>query len=56
MIVALAIAVLGVVLTSLTYRFAPISKHIVSWDVAFVSGISATALGSLGALVQVLTA
>jgi len=56
MIVALVIAGLGVTLTSFAYRFAPISKHIASWDVAFVSGVSAVALGSLGALLQVFTA
>lgn len=53
--VALAVALSGLVLTFSAYRFAPVSKHIAGWDVAFVGGISAAALGSLGALTQVFT-
>ncbi|MBP1178099.1 hypothetical protein [Methylobacterium sp. PvR107] len=56
MIVALAIALAGVAVTFSAYRFAPISKHIASWDVALVGGISTAALGSLGALLLVFTA
>lgn len=56
MAVAIAIALSGIMLTFVAYRFAPGSKHIASWDVAFVSGIGIVALGSLGALLQVFTA
>ncbi len=56
MAVALAVAAVGVATTISAYRFAPISTHIAGWDVAFVSGVSAAALGGLGALVQVFTA
>jgi hypothetical protein len=56
MAAALAIAVFGIALTSTAYRFAPVSRHIASGDIAFVGGISAAALGGLGALLQVFTA
>ena len=55
MIIALAIAGTGIVLTSFIYRFAPISENFVGWDIAFICGISTTGLGSLGALLQVFT-
>ncbi len=56
MAVALAIALFGVALTAAAYRFAPVSRHIASGDIALVGGISTAALGSLGALLQVFTA
>ena len=55
MYVALALAVGGVALTRSAYTFAPVSDRIAGWDVAFVSGISATALGGLGALILAFT-
>ena len=55
MIIALAIAGAGVALTFFAYKVAPVSEHFASWDIAFVSGISTTVLGSLGALLQVFT-
>lgn len=55
MAATLAVAVFGVALTSAAYRFAPVSKHIASGDIALVGGISTAALGSLGALLQIFT-
>ncbi|MGU3594134.1 hypothetical protein ACLBYF_34080 [Methylobacterium brachiatum] len=56
MSVALALAVLGALVTHSAYRFAPVTNKFAGWGVAFVSGISVTALGSLGALLLVFTA
>ncbi|MCJ2136473.1 hypothetical protein MKK69_20870 [Methylobacterium sp. J-026] len=56
MAIALAVASVGVATTVSAYRYAPVSSRIAGWDVAFVSGVSAAALGGLGALVQVFTA
>jgi hypothetical protein len=56
MSVALALAVLGALVTHSAYRFAPVTNKFAGWDVAFMSGISVTALGSLGALLLIFTA
>jgi len=53
--IALALVVCGAALTIFTFMRAPQSKEFAGWDVAFMSGIGAVALGFLTTLVEVIT-
>lgn len=55
MSVALALAAAGGALTLATDSGAPISEQLAGWNLAFVGGIGAVALGGSGALLSALT-
>lgn len=52
---AIALIVCGAIVTVFTFARAPRSKDFAGWDVAFMSGIGAIALGFLATLVEVVT-
>ena len=52
---ALALVLCGAALTLFAFLRAPRSKECAGWDVAFMSGIGAVALGFLTTLVEVVT-
>jgi hypothetical protein len=52
---ALALVLCGAALTLFAFMRAPRSKEFAGWDVAFMSGIGAVALGFLTTLVEVVT-
>jgi hypothetical protein len=54
--ISAALIGIGVILSTLIYAFAPKVEDISIWDVGLVGGISTTALGILGLLVEVVTA
>ncbi|MCJ2136094.1 hypothetical protein MKK69_18910 [Methylobacterium sp. J-026] len=53
--IAIALVVCGAALTLFAFMRAPRSKEFAGWDVAFMSGIGAVALGFLTTLVEVIT-
>ncbi len=53
--IAIALVVCGAALTIFAFVRAPRSKEFAGWDVAFMSGIGAVALGFLTTLVEVIT-
>ena len=53
--IALALVVCGVALTAFAFTRAPRSQEFAGWDVMFMSGIGAVALGFLATLVEVVT-
>ncbi|MDP4003729.1 hypothetical protein [Methylobacterium sp. NEAU K] len=53
--IAIALVVCGVALTVFAFTRAPRSKEFAGWDVMFMSGIGAVALGFLATLVEVVT-
>jgi hypothetical protein len=52
---AIALVVCGAAVTLFAFLRAPRSKDFAGWDVAFMSGIGAVALGFLTTLVEVIT-
>jgi hypothetical protein len=52
---ALALVVCGAAVTLFAFLRAPRSKDFAGWDVAFMGGIGAVALGFLTTLVEVIT-
>jgi len=52
---AVALVVLGAAVTLFAFLRAPRSKEFAGWDVAFMGGIGAVALGFLTTLVEVIT-
>lgn len=52
---AAALVVFGAALTLFAFIRAPRSKEFAGWDVAFMGGIGAVALGFLTTLVEVIT-
>jgi hypothetical protein len=52
---AIALVVCGAALTVFTFVRAPRSQEFAGWDVAFMSGIGAIALGFLTTLVEIIT-
>ena len=52
---AIALVVCGAIVTLFTFLRAPQSREFAGWDVAFMSGIGAIALGFLATLVEVIT-
>ncbi|AIQ90075.1 MULTISPECIES: hypothetical protein [Methylobacterium] len=52
---ALALVLCGAAVTLFAFMRAPQSKEFAGWDVAFMSGIGAVALGFLTTLVEVVT-
>lgn len=55
MSVALVLAAAGGALSITTYAGAPVSDRFAGWDVAFMGGIGAVALGGLGVLLSAMT-
>ena len=55
MSVALAVAAAGGVLLLSAYVKAPISERFTGWDLAFMGGVGAVALGGLGTLLSAMT-
>lgn len=56
MFISAALAASGIALSGIAYMFAPSTSRFSIWDVGLVGGISTTALGTLGALTEVVTA
>ncbi|MCJ2140621.1 hypothetical protein [Methylobacterium sp. E-066] len=54
-IIAIALVVFGAALTIFAFTRAPRSNDFAGWDVMFMSGIGAVALGFLATLVGVVT-
>ena len=52
---AIGLVVCGAAVTLFTFLRAPQSKDFAGWDVAFMGGIGAVALGFLATLVEVIT-
>ncbi|MEL6064199.1 MULTISPECIES: hypothetical protein [unclassified Methylobacterium] len=52
---AIALVVCGAAVTFFAFMRAPRSKEFAGWDVAFMGGIGAIALGFLATLVEVVT-
>lgn len=52
---AIALVVCGAAVTLFAFVRAPRSKEFASWDVAFMGGLGAIALGFLTTLVEVVT-
>ena len=53
--IAVALVVCGAALTAFAFTRATRSKDFAGWDVMFMSGIGAVALGFLATLVEVVT-
>ncbi|ACB23909.1 hypothetical protein ABID82_000294 [Methylobacterium sp. PvP062] len=54
-LLALALVVCGAAVTLFAFLRAPQSREFAGWDVAFMGGIGAVALGFLTTLVEVVT-
>jgi hypothetical protein len=55
MAISAALGCSGIILSGLIYAFAPRLEEFSIWDVGLVGGLSTTALGVLGALVEFVT-
>ncbi|MDP4026701.1 hypothetical protein Q8W71_29265 [Methylobacterium sp. NEAU 140] len=55
MLIALALSVSGVAAALTSYARAPVTDQFTGWNLAFMGGISLTALGGLGIMLSAMT-